>query len=487
MDNLSAHEITDLFTSNKVSAEEITKSTLERIHKLNPTLNAFLHVFDQRALKQAKRLDEKRAKNEPLGKLAGVPVALKDNMLVNGEIASCASKFLENYTAPYDATVVRLLEEEDAILIGRTNMDEFAMGASGTHSAFGPTKNPWNLDCSPGGSSSGSAAAVSARLCPLALGSDTGGSIRQPSAFTGITGFKPTYGRVSRSGLVAFASSFDQIGPFTRNVKDTALIMEAIGKRCDKDSTSIHSPPNSFDAEMGKSIAGTRFGVPWKFLEKLKGEPRDCFDKSVELIKSLGAEIVNVDLDILKYGIAVYYILTSAEASTNLARFDGIRYGLRSKDAKTLEDIYDYSREEGFGFEVKRRIMLGTFVLSGGFKDAYYEKAAKVRTLIIKNLRLAFEACDLIAMPTSPGSCFPLNGINDPLEEYLQDLYTVAAPIAGLPAISIPNGVSSDKKPFGLQLIGPQMHDAKVLGAAHAIEGALDFPKDPPEGFGGVR
>lgn len=487
---LTAHEITQLFSKGELSAKEITAHTLARIQALNPALNAFLHIFEKRALEKASLLDQKRAKGQKVGALAAVPVAVKENILVKGEIASCGSKFLEHYRAPYDATSVRFLEEEDAILIGQTNMDEFAMGASGIHSAFGPTKNPWNLECSPGGSSSGSAAAVSARLCPLALGSDTGGSIRQPAAFTGIAGFKPSYGRIARYGLVAFASSFDQIGPFARSVQDIALIMETIGKHCSCDSTSIPTPPGTFTSKMGTSMKGMRMGIPWGFLEKLEKEPRDCFEKTINVAKSLGIELVEVNLDVLKYGIAVYYILTSAEASTNLARFDGIRYGHRSKKAKSLEEVYDLSREEGFGFEVKKRIMLGTYVLSGGYKDAYFQKAAKVRTMIIHSLRQAFSQCDLIALPTSPGTSFPLNGIHDPLDEYLQDLYTVAAPIAGLPAISIPNGLSKDQKPFGLQLLGPQMQDGIVLAVASALEQALHFPSTLPaalQTLGGSR
>lgn len=484
MHNLSAHQIRTLFTSGELSAEEITEKTLQRIDRHDGSLQAFLHVFNDRARKKARALDLKRKNNQPLGKLAGVPIALKDLIHVKGEITTCASKILQNYRAVFDATVVRFLEEEDAILIGKTNMDEFAMGASGTHSAFFPTKNPWNLACSPGGSSSGSAAAVSARLCPIAIGSDTGGSIRQPAAFTGIVGFKPTYGRISRYGAVAFASSFDQLGPFARSTKDIALLMEVLGRPCARDAMSIQTPPPDYAHEMKKSIQNTKIGVPWSFLETLNGESRQNFDQTIEVFKSLGAQIVDVDLSILKYGIAVYYILTSAEASTNLARFDGIRYGIRSKTAKTLEEIYDYSRSEGFGSEVKNRILLGTFVLSGGYHDAYYTKAQKVRTLIIKKMREAFGKCSMIALPTSPGTAFPLHGIQNPLEEYLQDLYTVGAPLAGLPAISIPSGLSQEKKPFGLQLVGAQMHDAQVLAYAQAFESATSFAQAIPPGFG---
>jgi len=483
MDTLTAKQLNALFSSGEASAVEITKQALAKIDKLNLKLSAFLSVFEERSLKSAALLDEKKQKGEPLGRLAGVPIAIKDNIAIEGEITSCASKFLENYRSPYDATVVRLLEEDGAILIGKTNMDEFAMGASGTHSAFSPTRNPWDLDCVPGGSSSGSAAAVSGRLCPLSLGSDTGGSIRQPAAFTGIVGFKPTYGRISRYGLVAFASSFDQIGPFAQTVEDVALVMEAVSRHCERDSTSLNLPPNGFDAQFGQSLKGTKIGIPWGFLEDLKGEARQNFEKSVATLTELGAETVDVDLSLLKYGIGIYYILTSAEASTNLARYDGIRYGKRAKEASSLEEIYEMSRQEGFGFEVKNRIMLGTYVLSGGFKDAYYSKAQKVRALIIQQIRRAFENCNLFAFPTTAGTAFTLDGMRDPLDEYLQDLYTVAAPIAGLPAISVPSGFSTEKKPFGLQLVGPQLHDASVLGAARAFEQATRFGEKIPGGF----
>ncbi len=459
--------------------------TLKRINAANKDLHAFLSMFTERALEKARELDKKRANNQPLGKLAGIPIAIKDNIQIKGEITTCASKFLENYRAPYDATVIRLLEEEDAILIGKTNMDEFAMGGSGTHSAFSTIKNPWNLAHSAGGSSSGSSAAVGARLCPIALGSDTGGSIRQPAAFTGSVGFKPTYGRISRFGLVAFGSSLDQIGPITQTVQDAALVMEVLGKHCSRDSTSINLPPFS-SKELSKPIDKMRIGVPWSFLEDLKGEPRQNFEQSIEIFKDLGVEIVDVDLSHLKYGIATYYVLATAEASTNLARFDGIRYGARSKKAETLDEIYEESRKEGFGWEVKNRILLGTYVLSAGQQDAYYLKAQKVRSVIIKQFREAFANCSMIALPVTSGAAFPLEGgITDPLEEYLQDLYTVGANLAGLPAISIPSGLSKSGLPFGIQLMGPQTHDSNVLRYANAFESATNFSSLTPPNFGG--
>lgn len=480
MHKKTAHELHEEFIRGKLTAAEIASFYLERTKRLNPKLNAFLSIFEKRALLKAEELDKKRAAGKPLGKLAGIPIGIKDNILIKGELNTCASKMLENFKAPYDATVIRLLEEEDAILIGKTNMDEFAMGGSGIHSAFGPTKNPWDLSHSPGGSSSGSSAAVCASLCPIALGSDTGGSIRQPAAMTGIVGFKPTYGRVSRYGLVAFGSSFDQIGPMARSVRDAALIMEVIGRYSEDDATSINHSPMSYTMEMEKPVGEITIGIPWKFLEDLEGEERKNFDSGIEVMRSLGAKIIDIDLSILDYGIAIYYILSAAEASTNLARFDGIRYGFRDPSAKTLEEIYMLSRSKGFGWEVKNRILLGTSVLSSGGYEEYYAKAQKVRTLLIVKMREAFGKCHLIALPTTPSTSFPLDGMDDPLKEYLQDLYTVGANLAGLPAISMPNGLSSQNKPFAIQFMGPPRKDADLLRFAHAFESKREalFPPD---------
>jgi len=482
MHTLSATELTEKFKSGALSATEIVKNTLSRIEQEDKKVGAFLSTFSEKALKKAAELDEKRAQKKPLGRLAGVPCAVKDNILVDGEIASCGSKFLTNFKAPYSSTCTKLLEEEDAIIIGRTNMDEFAMGSSTENSALQKTANPWNLKCSPGGSSGGSAAAVSARFCPLAFGSDTGGSIRQPAALTGIYGYKPTYGRVSRYGLVAFGSSLDQIGPFAHTVEDIATSMEIIGKHCHYDSTSLSEGPYSILPTLGKPIKGMKIGVPWQFLEGLNEEVRKNFEESLAVLRAQGAEIVEVDLSTLKYGIAIYYVLATAEASTNLARFDGIRYGVRA-DATNLSEVYDLSRQHGFGPEVKRRIMLGTFVLSSGYQDAYYKKAQKVRTLIIEQHKEAFKKCDLIATPTSPFAAFETGSIKDPLQLYLADIYTVSANLAGTPCISIPSGFTADKKPLGLQLTGPQMQDARVLQAAYAFEKATDFNNHIPEAF----
>jgi aspartyl-tRNA(Asn)/glutamyl-tRNA(Gln) amidotransferase subunit A len=483
--DLSAVALTELFKNGSLSATEITQKTLTRIEQIDPQLRAFLAVFKERSLQKAKELDQKRAAGKPLGKLAGVPVALKDNMHVKGELTTCASRFLSNYRAVFNSTVARLLEEEDALLIGKTNLDEFAMGSSTENSAFHPTKNPWNLSCSPGGSSGGSAAAVAARLSPLALGSDTGGSIRQPAAFCGTVGFKPTYGRVSRFGLVAFASSLDQIGPLANSVEDAALMMEVIGRHCEKDSTSLNLPGEAYSKNLATDMKGKKIGVPWEFLKDLSPEMSESFKKSMQTFKDLGAEIVDIDLNLLKYSIATYYILATAEASTNLARFDGVRYGVRSPRATTLDEVYDFSKQEGFGAEVKNRILLGTYVLSSGYQDAYYKKAQKVRTLIIQKFRDAFVKCDAIAMPSCPFAAFTIGAIHEPLQMYLQDVYTICANLAGLPAISIPSGLTQDNKPIGIQLVGPVMHDKHVINLAHAFEKATKFVYNPPAILGG--
>lgn len=480
MHTLSAIEIRDKFLKGELSAEKIVRTFLERISKLDGKIGAFLTVFNERAIAKAKALDAKRAAGQKLGKLAAVPIAIKDNIHVKGELSTCASKFLTNYKAPFDSTVVKLLEAEDAIIIGKTNLDEFAMGSSTENSALKQTFNPWNLKCSPGGSSGGSAAAVAARLCPLSFGSDTGGSIRQPAALCGITGFKPTYGRVSRYGLVAFGSSLDQIGPFATTVSDIALVMEILGRHCEHDSTSIPLPPENHLSALHSSIKGMKIGIPWQFLEQLAPESKKLFNESIEVLKKQGVQIVDVDLSILKYSIAVYYILATAEASTNLARFDGIRYGMRSPNAKTLDEIYELSKEEGFGNEVKRRILLGTYVLSAGYQDAYYKKAQKVRTLMLRRFKEAFQHCDLVAMPVAPTATFEIGSIKDPLQMYLEDIYTIPSNLAGLPSISIPNGFTHDKKPVGLQLIGPQKGEKKVFQAAYAYEQATEFHKAVP-------
>ncbi len=480
MYKLSAIELRDQFFRGDVKAVDIIDYYLKRINALDKDVGAFLNLFHDQALKQAEALDKKKASGARLGKLAGIPIALKDNILVKDEIATCGSKFLTNFRSPYNASIVEMVLEEDGIIIGKTNMDEFAMGSSTENSALQKTRNPWNLKWVPGGSSGGSGAAVAARFAPIALGSDTGGSVRLPAAFCGVVGYKPTYGRVSRYGLVAYGSSMDQIGILATNTADVALMMEVIGRHCPKDSTSLHEECQDFLTHFKDSIKGMKLGVPWKFLEDLTDEPKSNFLNSIEILKMLGAEIVEIDLGILKYSVAVYNILASAEASSNLARFDGIRYGQRSERAKTLDEIYDFSKEEGFGPEVKRRIMLGTYVLSAGNRDAYYKKGQKVRTLISRAYKEAFSKCDLIAMPVSPFAAFEIGAVKGRLQIYMEDIYTIGVNLAGLPAVSIPNGLTKDGKPLGLQLIGPQKHDRNLLVAANVIEKGHTFKRAIP-------
>ncbi len=480
MEELSALEIREKFIRGELSAREIVDAALKRIDALEPHIDAYLSLLPERAYKKADELDSKRRKGEPLGRLAGVPVAIKDNIHIQGEITTCASKFLSNYRAPFDATATALLEAEGAIPIGKTNLDEFAMGSTTENSAYKTTKNPWDLKCTPGGSSGGSAAAVAARTVPLSFGSDTGGSIRQPAAFCGIVGFKPTYGRVSRNGLVAFASSLDCIGPLATSVADCALAMEIIGSHCSRDATSYLLPNDELLSHLGAGVKGTRIGVPRLFVDQLEGEPRSNFEASLTTLQSLGGEIVDIPLKTLDHSIAIYYILAAAEASTNLARFDGIRYGMRSSRAETLDEVYSLSKDEGFGFEVKRRILLGTFVLSSGYQEAYYRKAQGARGLMIEEFKRAYESCDAIALPTTPTATFELGSIQDPLQLYLADLFTICANLVGLPAISIPSGFSEAGRPFGLQILGPQKGERKVFQVAHAFEEATGYSRARP-------
>lgn len=468
------------YLKTDLSAEEIVSYFYKRIQAFEPQVDALLALMKDRSLRQARRIDQKKKEGKPLGKLAGIPIIIKDNMQIKGERTTCSSKFLQKYVAPFDATVIELIEEADGILLAKSNLDEFAMGSSTEKSAFKPTKNPWNLSCSPGGSSGGSAAAVSAMFAPLALGSDTGGSIRQPASFCGIYGFKPTYGRVSRFGLVAFGSSLDQIGPFARSVEDIALMQEVIAAHCPRDSMSIHVPKEPYLDEIAKPLQGKKLGVPYDLLSELKGAIREKFDEALKVYESLGVTLVDIRLDLIKYSIPMYYILATAEASTNLARFDGIRYTTRSKEARTLEEVYELSRKEGFGSEVKQRILLGTFVLSSGYQDAYYKKAQKVRTLLINEYEKAFKQCHAIALPTSPSTAFGIGEIQDPLSMYLQDIYTISANLAGVPAISLPIGFDESQKPIGMQIQGPQLDDAVTLRFAHQYEKSAKQFRTPP-------
>jgi len=475
MYQLSAREIQKLFLEKKVSAVEITQYFLNRIDKEDGKLGSFLKVLNERALKKAEQLDKKLASGQHIGRLAGVPIAIKDNIHIKDEKTTCASKMLENYTAPFTATVVDLIEKEDGIIIGKNNLDEFAMGSTNENSAFFPCKNPWNLELTPGGSSGGGASCVSARLCSISLGSDTGGSIRLPASFTGICGFKPSYGKVSRYGLVAYASSMDQIGPMATNVEDIALMSEVLSGHDPKDSTSIRDTKDSYLDSLHLSINGKKIGVPYAFLESMSEERKQHFQQNLEKLRELGCQIIPAELPMSLHSIPVYYILAPAEASTNLARYDGVGFSERSKSAQTLEELYHFSRRDGFGKEVKQRILLGTYVLSAGHQDAYYKKAQKVRTLIIQEFKTAFESCDMIVMPTSPGAAFPLNSIQDPVKMYLQDIYTIPANMAGLPAISIPTGFTDDQRPLSIQFIGPHKEDARVLRFAYQMEKHLNL------------
>ncbi len=483
MYNKTALELNSLFLQKKLTAEEITSSFLKRIQAIEPKIGSLLSVFEDKALKKAKEVDAKLHQSKPLGKLAGIPIILKDNMHMKGELTTCGSQFLKNYRAPFDATVTSLIENADGIILGKSNMDEFAMGSSTENSSFKMSYNPWDLECTPGGSSGGSAAAASAMLAPLTLGSDTGGSIRQPAALCNLYGLKPTYGRVSRYGLVAFGSSLDQIGPFARSIEDIALMQEVIATHCPFDSTSVAKGQEAYLSEIKHSIKGKTLGVPFSLLKNIDSDVEKSFLEAIEIYKSLGVNVVEINLDLINYSIPVYYILATAEASTNLARFDGIRYGVRAPEATSLEEIYELSRGLGFGPEVKQRILLGTYVLSAGYQDAYYRKAQKVRTLIIRDYKKAFESCDMIAMPTSPTPAFKIGSIQDPVQMYMQDIFTISANLAGIPALSMPIRPSSKGLPIGMQLQGPLLEDARVMRFANHFAEATDFHKKCPPLF----
>jgi aspartyl-tRNA(Asn)/glutamyl-tRNA(Gln) amidotransferase subunit A len=447
---------------------------------LNEKLNAFLEIDRQGALERAAAVENNN------GVLAGLPVAVKDNICVQGMQASCGSRILGDYHPPYNATVIERLTAAGAVVIGKTNCDEFAMGSSNENSAFGPVRNPWDTTRVPGGSSGGSAAAVAAGIVPVALGSDTGGSVRQPASLCGVVGLKPTYGRNSRYGLVAFASSLDQIGIFARNVEDVARVLGVIAGRDRHDATTADVPvpdyTSSLTGYLKGGLKGARLGFPRAlFGEGLDPEVGDAVKAVVDVYRDLGAEIVDVDLPHAKYAIAVYYIIATAEASSNLARFDGVRYGFRAEDTPELRQMYRRTREEGFGAEVKRRIMLGTYVLSAGYYDAYYLKAQKVRTLIENDFLTAFRTCDAIITPTTPSTAFALGEkVDDPLAMYLNDIYTVTANLAGVPGLSAPCGLSAERLPIGFQLLGPYWSEPTLFKLAHAYEQARPFTERPP-------
>ena len=474
---LTVHELQEKIKNKELTVTEITNAYIDRINEKEKDVNAFITLLTDDASKKAKEIEEKINNGEIKSDLAGIPIGIKDNICTKGVRTTCASKMLENFISPYNATIAQKLDDAGLINLGKMNMDEFAMGSSTENSAFAKTKNPWDLNTVPGGSSGGSAAAVAADLVPWALGSDTGGSIRQPASLCGVVGLKPTYGLVSRYGLVAFASSFDQIGPITKDVKDCAILLNLLAGHDEKDTTSVDMPKIDYVSKLNNNVKGLKIGVPKEFMgEGINEEVKSAFKKSIEKYKELGAEIVEFSLDIAKYCLAAYYIIACAEASSNLGRFDGIRYGYRTKNYDNLEELFVNSRSEGFGPEVKRRIILGTYVLSSGYYDAYYKKAQKVRTLIKNEFDKAFEKFDVILTPTSPTVAFESGTkSNNPLEMYLADICTVSINVAGIPAISIPCGVDSNGMPIGMQLIGNRFSESTILNAAYTFEQAVKF------------
>lgn len=499
----TATELLGLLNAGQVTSEELTRAYAERIAQVDQKVGAYLRVDVDGALEQARAIDARRKRGEPLGKLAGLPVAVKDLLCAQGELTTCASRMLENYRAPYDSTVVAKLRAADAVLLGRTNMDEFAMGGSTENSAFQKTRNPWDLERTPGGSSGGAAACVAADEACLSIGTDTGGSIRQPAALCGITGMKPTYGRVSRFGLVAFASSLDQAGPMARTAEDAALLLETIAGHDPQDATSVNVPVPNYSQNVREPLQGLTIGlVREHFAAGLDGEVESAVREAVRVYESLGAKVKEVSFPHAKYGVAVYYIIAPCEASSNLARYDGVHYGRRTDEAKLIAELdaerkellaagkkreaesldtslvrlYRKSRAEGFGSEVKRRVMLGTYALSSGYYDAYYLKALKVRRLIRQDYDQAFEQVDLIAGPCTTSPAFKIGEkVDDPLAMYLVDLYTVSANLAGVGGISIPCGFSKQGLPIGLQLQGPPLAEDKLLRAAHMYQTATDW------------
>lgn len=475
----SATEQSKAIKNKEISAVELTKAALDRINSLDEKLGCFNSLTEDTALETAKKVDEKVARAEELPLLAGVPLALKDNMNLVGSRTTASSKILENFVSPFNATITQKLLDNCVPILGKANLDEFAMGSSNENSAFKKVHNPWNLNKVPGGSSGGSAASVAACEVTLSLGSDTGGSIRLPASFCGIVGMKPTYGRVSRYGLIAFASSLDQIGPFARNVEDAANLLEVISGYDPKDSTSLNVPVEHYAATLNNDIKGKKVGVIKELMsEGLSEDVSKALQKAIDDYKAMGCEIVEISLPSLKYSIGIYYILATAECSSNLARFDGVKYGYRTPDAKNLMEMYTKTRAEGFGPEVKRRIMLGTYALSSGYYDAYYKKAQQMRALVTMEFAKAFEQVDVLISPTCPNTAFDMGAkASDPLAMYLTDIATISANLAGIPGLSVPAGFDKDGMPIGLQILAPQMQDAKLLNFAYKFEQANDYHK----------
>jgi len=478
---LTISSLREGIAAGEIKAVDVCRAALERIERFK-NLNAFITVIGDRALARAEKIDQIVGRGEPLPPLAGTIVAVKDNMVIRGVRTTAGSRILFNYKPPYTATAIARLEDAGAIIIGKTNQDEFAMGSSTENSAFGPARNPWDTERVPGGSSGGSAVAVAAGIAMAALGSDTGGSIRQPASLSGVVGLKPTYGRVSRYGLIAFGSSLDQIGPFAKSVEDAARILAVIGGHDPSDSTSSNVEVDDYVSGLGGDIRGLRVGVVREYdVAGLDAEVKEKVGAAIALLKEMGAEIVDISLPHAEYAVPVYYLIATAEASSNLARFDGVRYGFRAEEATTLKAMYSRTRDEGFGAEVKRRIMLGTYALSAGYYDQFYGKAQRVRSLVDRDFRDAFEKCDVIATPTAPTPAFKIGEKSgDPLAMYLSDIYTITANLSGVPALSLPCGLSSSGLPIGIQLIGKHFEEARLLKTAHNLERALGADFTPP-------
>ena len=483
----TAHELAEMLEAQKITSVEITKSYFNRIKEIDPKVKAYVTTLEESALKKAEEVDLKRKNGEKVSRLAGIPIGIKDNICMTGVKTTCSSKMLENFISPYDASVIENINEEEMVYLGKLNMDEFAMGSSTEHSAFFSTHNPWDLERIPGGSSGGSAAAVAAEIAPWALGSDTGGSIRQPASLCGVVGLKPTYGLVSRYGLVAFASSLDQIGPITKDVTDSAMLLNVIAGHDEKDSTSSSREKKDYTLSLKNDVKGMKIGIPKEYIgEGISPEVKEAILEVAKKYEELGATVEECSFTAGKYATAVYYIIADAEASSNLGRFDGIRYGYRSSKADSIEDIFKNSRSEGFGPEVKRRILLGTYVLSSGYYDAYYKKAQKVRTVIKKAFDELFSKYDLLLTPTSPTTAFKMGEkMNNPLEMYLADICTVPINIGGVPAISVPCKLDKEGLPIGFQLIGNSFEEEKIIRAAYTYEQNSNFRENKPTLKGG--
>jgi aspartyl-tRNA(Asn)/glutamyl-tRNA(Gln) amidotransferase subunit A len=480
-------QLRDKIGKGEIKSVDAVKAVFEQIERCDGKVGAFLSTFKEQSLQKATEIDAKISKGENVGVLAGVPIAVKDNMCTTFGATTCGSKILENFYSPYNATVIDRLLAADAVIVGKTNMDEFAMGSSTENSGLKKTVNPWDLTRVPGGSSGGSAAALAGQMCFASLGSDTGGSIRQPASLCGLVGMKPTYGRVSRYGLVAYGSSLDQIGPFARNAADCALMLNVIAGHDEKDSTSVDDKiavVKNYMAEIDKPIAGLKIAIVPQLFEGADGEVVAAVKGAIEIYKKCGAEVIEIQMPYFDYSIAAYYLIATAEASSNLARYDGVHYGYRSKNAKDYIEVYTKSRAEALGTEVKRRIMLGTYALSSGYYDAYYLKALKVRNLIRSDFSAAFQKADCIMMPTSPSTAFKVGEKTaDPLQMYLSDVYTIAVNLAGVPAVSIPCGFDSKTLPIGLQIIGPNFEEQKLLQIAKMLESQTEYHKQTPRIF----